>query len=144
VEKNQQKMVNKKILYIAAGIAIALIATLLLSMNNEEQQIQKTSYAEANSLLKQKLADHEISMSSPIILREPDDIKQYCTFFTSEETQKNIEYCTSTELKDKDGKFLGNVHMVGSSDEPKIVLVLIQTDPLMSQIDSVKLVLFKI
>jgi hypothetical protein len=28
--------------------------------------------------------------------------------------------------------------MVGSSDEPKIVLVLVQVDPFMSQIDSVK------
>lgn len=133
-------MINKKIPYIAAGIAIILIAAVLLSTNDEVQQIQKTSYAEANSLLKQKLAEHEISMSSPIKLQEPDDIKQYCTFFTNAEKQKNIEYCTSTELKDKDGKFLGNVHMVGTSDEPKIVLVLIQTDPLMAQIDSVKTV----
>ncbi len=132
-------MINKKILYIAAGIVIVLIATILLPINNEGQQIQKTSYLEANSLLKEKLAEHEISMSSPIKLQEPDDIKQYCTFFTNAEKQKNIEYCTSTELTDKDGKFLGNIHMVGSSDEPKIVLVLIQTDPLMSQIDSVKI-----
>lgn len=132
-------MINKKIPYIAAGVAIVLMASVLLLLNNGGQQIQKTSYVEANSLLKQKLAEHEIFMSSPIKLQEPDDIKRYCTFFTSEEKQKNIEYCTSTELNDKDGKFLGNVHMVGSSDEPKIVLVLIQTDPLMSQIDSVKI-----
>ncbi|MGQ0771180.1 MAG: hypothetical protein ACT4NT_00190 [Nitrososphaerota archaeon] len=131
-------MINKKILYTAAGIAIVLIAIVLLSANNEGRQIQKISYVEANSLLKEKLAEHEISMSSPIKLQTPDDIKQYCTFFTDAEKQKNTEYCTSTELTDRDGQFLGNIHMIGSSDEPKIVLVLIQTDPTMSQIDSVK------
>ncbi|MGI0004401.1 MAG: hypothetical protein ACREAX_03790 [Candidatus Nitrosotenuis sp.] len=80
-------------------------------------------------------------MSSPIKLQEPEDIAKYCTFFTSEEKQKLVEYCTSTELKDKAGRFLGNVHMVGSPSEPKITIVLIQTDPFMSQIDSVKIVL---
>ncbi len=79
-------------------------------------------------------------MSSPIRLDAPEDIAKYCTFFTSEEKQKDIKYCTSTELNDSAGRFLGNVHMVGSPDKPKIAITLIQTDPFMSQIDSVKTV----
>ncbi len=42
-----------------------------------------------------------------------------------------IEYCTSTELTVGD-EFLGNIHMVGLADDPKVVLVLLQADPSMS------------
>ncbi len=77
-------------------------------------------------------------MSSPIRLQTKDEIQKYCSFFADSEKQKLVEYCTSTELKDGNGKFLGNIHMVGLKDIPQMVLVLIQTDPYMSQIDSVK------
>jgi hypothetical protein len=137
VTQNQQKM-NKKIIYIVSVIAIILIASAVLLLNNDVPQVQVNRYADDNLLLKQKLAEHGISMSSPIKLQNPDDITQYCSFFTDEEKQKDIEYCTSTEIKDEGGKFLGNIHMVGSAHEPKIVMVLIQTDPFMSEIDSVK------
>jgi hypothetical protein len=80
-------------------------------------------------------------MSSPIKLQKQEDIKRYCSFFTSEEKQKLVQYCTSTELKDEKGNFLGNIHMVGSYDEPKIILVLIQVDPFMSQIGDVKTII---
>jgi hypothetical protein len=136
VKQNQQKM-DKKILYIALGI-VAVVIVLVLLLNNSEQQVQTNQYVDDNLLLKQNLAELGISMSSPIKLQNPDDIQQYCSFFTSDEKQKTVEYCTSTEIKDENGKFLGNIHMVGSSDAPKTVMVLIQTDPLMSEIDSVK------
>ncbi|MEM4253569.1 MAG: hypothetical protein QXE84_08610 [Candidatus Nitrosotenuis sp.] len=77
-------------------------------------------------------------MSSPIKLQKQEDIKQYCTFFTNQEIQKLTEYCTSTEITDRSGIFLGNIHMVGSTYQPKIILTLIQTDPQMSQIESVR------
>jgi hypothetical protein len=135
----QQKMTNKKLLYLAAGIAAASVISALAIINNNEENTQKFSgYDDVNKILKQELSKHDISMSSPVKLQRQEDIQKYCTFFTSEEKQNLVQYCTSTELKDSDGKFLGNVHMVGSSDEPKIVLVLIQVDPFMSQIDSVK------
>lgn len=135
-------MVNKKILYIAIGIAAASIISVLAVVNNDEGNVQKFSvYDDTNKLLKQKLLEHNISMSSPIKLQEQEDVAKYCSFFTNEEKQKLVQYCTSTELKDKDGKFLGNIHMVGSPDEPKIILVLIQADPFMSQISSVKAII---
>jgi len=98
----------------------------------------ESKYVTANSLLKQKLAENQIQMSSPIKLSDPKDVEKYCSFFTSEEKQQLVQYCTSTELKDQNGVFLGNIHMVGTKDEPKIALALIQTDDSASNLDSVK------
>jgi hypothetical protein len=133
--KKPTKMIGKKTLYgAAAAVAILAIAALFLTT----EQTPHTTYLEYNSLLKQNLADKQISMSSPIKLQKQEDIERYCTFFTSQEKQKLIEYCTSTEITDSSGGFLGNIHMVGPPNEPKVILTLIQTDPQISQIDSVK------
>lgn len=131
---------RKKILYvgIAAAIAIASISVILYNTMTVPPSVSTSAYVENNLALKQKLSEQGISMSSPIRLQTKDEIQKYCSFFADSEKQKLVEYCTSTELKDGNGKFLGNVHMVGLKDVPQMVLVLIQTDPYMSQIDSVK------
>jgi hypothetical protein len=133
---------NKKIFYAGIIVAIAIVSVLAVSFSikTASQNVSTSQYLEHNMILKQKLSESEISMSSPIQLRTPDEIKQYCSFFADDEKQNLVEYCTSTELKDKNGEFLGNVHMVGLKDIPQMVLVLIQTDPSMLQIDSVKTV----
>jgi hypothetical protein len=131
---------NKKILYVGIAVAIAIISISVVSFSTKTTSLNAftSKYLENNLVLKQKLAEHGISMSSPIRLQSPDDIKKHCSLFADSEKQKLVEYCTSTELKDKDGNFLGNIHMVGLKDYPQMVLVLIQTDPFMSQIGSVK------
>lgn len=132
----------KKIIPIASAGAIAVVIGLIVFLQTPatEPVLEKTGskYVEVNLLLKQKLAEHQIKMSSPIKLSEPGDVEKYCSFFTSEEKQQLVQYCTSTELKDQNDAFLGNIHMVGTEDEPKIVLALIQTDNSTSQFDSVK------
>ncbi|HXG74906.1 MAG TPA: hypothetical protein VNK44_08845 [Candidatus Nitrosotenuis sp.] len=128
-------MIDKKIIYGAAGAAAAIIMVALFLTTG---QTPHTQYLEYNSLLKEKLADRQILMSSPIRLQKQEDVEKYCTFFTSQDLQKLAEYCTSTEIKDHSGRFLGNIHMVGSPYEPKVILTLIQTDPQMTQIESVK------
>ena len=60
------------------------------------------------------------------------------SFFSDENLQKSVQYCTSTELIDSDGKFIGNIHMIGDSDFPFAVLGVMQTDPFMSELNSVK------
>jgi hypothetical protein len=95
------------------------------------------SYVDSNSLMKSSLASKGISMSSPIKL-SGGSIAKYCTFYSNVEKQNSIEYCTSTELKDSNGKFLGNIHMIGSMDSPDAVLGVIQTDPFMTSLDSIK------
>jgi hypothetical protein len=95
------------------------------------------SYTDSNSIMKSSLASKGISMSSSIKI-SGDSIAKYCTFFSDKDKQNSIKYCTSTELKDSDGKFLGNIHMVGSMDSPNAVLGVIQTDPYMSSLDDIK------
>lgn len=128
-------MINKKILYGAAGAAAIVISSVLFLTTEQTPHVQ---YLEYNLLLKEKLADKQISMSSPIKLQKQEDIEQYCAFFTNQEIQKLTEYCTSTEITDHSGNFLGNIHMVGSPYKPKIIMALIQTDPQMTQLESVK------
>ena len=133
---------RKRILYVGMAIAVAAILVSIMSFNSvaTPPSASTSKYLDDNLILKQKLADQGISMSSPIRMQTQDEIKKYCSFFADAEKQKLVEYCTSTELKDKSGKFLGNIHMVGLKDVPQMVLVLIQTDPNMSQIDSVKMI----
>ncbi len=98
------------------------------------------TYDDSNSKLKQKLEFFDISMSSPIKLINRNYLEEFCTFFENEELQNQVDYCTSTELRDSEGKYLGNIHMVGSRQMPKIILALIQTDPFWKNLDDVKTV----
>ena len=124
---------------IVAGIIVALLGqSAVLPTPTKQESISDTKYVEANLLLKEKLAEKQIQMSSPIKVGTSEGIKKYCTFFSSPEKQKLIQYCTSTELKNQNGTFLGNVHMVGDKDSPGAILTLIQTDKSMSNLDTVK------
>jgi hypothetical protein len=138
--------VNKKnYLYIGIGIAIfAIMIGIFFGMSNNVPIVQESfpelefTYTDANSKLKESLSSHGVSMSSPVKLSTTKDIEKYCYFFEDKNKQSQIEYCTSTELKNSEGEFLGNIHMVGSKQMPKVVLAVIQTDPFMKNIDDIK------
>lgn len=124
---------KKAIPIIIAGLIAGIGVLVFLQAPAESPEIEKTIetpslYVLSNLALKERLAEQHIQMSSPVKLSNQEDIKKYCSFFTSEERQQAIQYCTSTELKDADGAFLGNIHMVGTVNEPKIVMALIQTE----------------
>ena len=125
---------NKKILITVIsliGIAIIVGVFLIPKAEEKESETLSVSYTQTNKDLKSELSMHEISMSSALMLNG-FSIEKYCTFFSDESIQNAIEYCTSTELLDSDGKYLGNIHMVGVSDSPKYVIGIIQADPQMS------------
>jgi len=130
--------VKKKIfLYIGIAIvAISVVAGVSLISNDGDKKFNALSlpeleftYDASNLKLKEKLAIFDISMSSPIKLINRNFLEEICTFFKNEELQNQVEYCTSTELKDSEGNFMGNIHMVGTRQLPKIVLVVIQSNP---------------
>ncbi|MFB5618628.1 MAG: hypothetical protein ACE5RE_03425, partial [Candidatus Nitrosomaritimum aestuariumsis] len=141
---------NKKTL-IPAGVGIGVIIVaiaLIASGNNETQTIQEpenqpstqsVSYIDTNKDLQSTLDLQQIRMSSPLKLNG-FSIEQYCTFFSDEALQKSIEYCTSTELLDSQGQYLGNIHMVGAPSQPWYVIGVIQTSPTVSQLDEIKAV----
>lgn len=139
-------MKNKILLPIVIGIGIMLILLGVTSSQPTGEPILREfseytklnlSYVDSNSVLKSTLASNGILMSSPLKFKG-DSIAQYCTFYQDEQKQNSISYCTSTELKDSKGKFLGNIHMVGSMDSPNAVLGVVQTDPHLSNLDSLK------
>ena len=139
-------MHKTKFLYIGISVAVLAIAvSLSFSLFNNDSELipeslpeLKFTYIESNAKLKESLASHGISMSSPVKLSTIKDIEKFCSFFADKNKQDQVDYCTSTELRDSDGEFLGNIHMVGSRNMPKIVLVLIQTDPFMQDLDEIK------
>jgi len=137
-------MQKKNFIYIGIGLAITVIIISLILLTNETESPTETiseldfTYEEANLQLKNDLEALGISMSSPINLINQNKLDEFCSFFSDEIKQKQVEFCTSTELKDSEGNFLGNIHMVGSRSMPKIVLAVIQTNPFMDNIDHIK------
>lgn len=135
---------NKKLLIgIIVAIIISLISVVfmfnLINTNNRQNMGLGFSYDGANSQLKTILLPQGIMMSSPLKI-SGDSIEKYCKFFDDESKQSLIKYCTSTELKNSDGKFLGNIHIVGSKENPELVIGIIQADPTMSQLDDTKII----
>lgn len=135
---------------IIAGIVVAIVIGIGVVLtydqylpkpsekNTEHIRGFNFTYSEMNSFLKNDLHSNSILMSSPVKIKDKELLEKYCKFFDDEKIQKLIQYCTSTELKDKNEKFLGNIHIVGAPDSPELVLVIIQTDPFMNQLNDIK------
>jgi hypothetical protein len=142
---------SKKYVYLgifgAAIAAVIIVITqfnILPVVNQDNQQSGQVafldfSYDEANSDIKSALVTYHINMTKPIRLSSQTDVRQYCNFLTDPKKQALVTYCTSTELKDNQG-FLGNVNMVGSPDVPGLVVVALQSNPMLTNYDDVKTV----
>jgi hypothetical protein len=141
-------MQKKIFTYIGITIVIlSIVISVSLTLKDDEEKFNTLSlpeleftYTESNLELKNNLELHGISMSSPLKLTTRSHLDEFCTFFENIELQNHVEYCTSTELRDPDGKYLGNIHMVGTKQMPKIILALIQSDPLMKNLEHVQIV----
>lgn len=121
----------KKIIPIIGGVA--LIAALLFIITETSDPIPSLDFTyDSNFEIKNKLETYEISMSNPLKIHG-DMINQHCNFFKDPQIQSKVEYCTSTELKDSTGNFLGNIHMVGNPTEPQLAMAVIQTSPFLSE-----------
>ena len=137
---------NKLIsLIIGVGIAVAFAVGASTGMFSDSASEQAPStldinYDLVNSNLKQSLDEKSISMSSPIEFSGQNTIEKYCTLFKDSQKQDLIKFCTSTELLDSDGNFLGNINVAGNASEPAFVVALLQMDPFLNQADTAKLV----
>lgn len=140
-------MKSRKYIPVVIGVAVAIAVIIFVISYNVKPETPKVdllsldfTYDEANSMLKQSLQSQGIAMSSPLRFPKQQDIEKWCNFFNDKEKQKLVEYCTSTEIKDQNGNFLGNIHMVGSPSAPKLVLVVLETNPTMDSINQIKTV----
>jgi hypothetical protein len=144
-------MKSKKYAYV--GIAAAAIVAVIIAITqfnvipavnestppSSQVAFLDFSYDEANSDIRSTLALNQINMTKPIRLSSQSDVRQYCNFLTDPTKQALVTYCTSTELKDKEG-FLGDVNMLGTPDVPGIVVVALQSNPTLSNYNDVKTV----
>ena len=133
---------NKKFpLSIISGTVVIFLLVILLLPTSEKlgDNSSSISYVETNKNIQTQLAMHNITMSSPLKINGLS-IEKYCTFFSDESIQDTLEYCTSTELLDSDGYYLGNIHIVGATNSPKYVIGVIQVDPTVSQLEEIKII----
>ena len=138
-------MKSKKYVSIGVGAVVVIIVTIFIIFYYEKPEPPKVdslaldfTYDEANAVLKQSLQSEEIIMSDPLRFQKQQDIEKWCNFFSDQEKQKLVEYCTSTEIKDQSGNFLGNIHLVGSPTAPKLVLIVLQSNPLLENLNQIK------
>ena len=132
---------NKKILspIIIVAVSIITISSLYFLNENDSFRVSEMnlSYDSSNTEIQSMLEKNGIGMSNPLKIKG-EQVDEYCQFFSDETLQNSIQYCTSTELIDSNGNFVGNIHMVGDLDSPFAALGVMQTDPFMSELDSVK------
>ena len=140
-------MKAKKSIYAGIGVVAVVAIIIVIYFTQHAQQTQKIevlgldfTYDEANSNMKDALQSQGISMSSPLKFSDQKDVEKYCNFFTDQDKQKLVQYCTSTEIKDAEGNFLGNIHMVGSSKSPGLVMAVLQSNPLLDNLSQIKTV----
>ncbi len=135
--------------YVSFGIGAVVVIVLIIFVisYNEKPETPKIdslsldfTYDKANSVVKQGLQSEGIEMSSPLRFPKQQEIEKWCKFFSDQEKQKLVEYCTSTEIKDQSGNFLGNIHLVGSPSAPKLVLVVLESNPMMDNMNQIKTV----
>lgn len=144
-------MKSKKYVYIGVGVATAIAAALVMTQLNLGNTGYTAStptgidaytldftYETVNSDLKSTLIGQDINMSKPLRFSTTADIYQYCNFLSNQTKQAMIQYCTSTEIKDTQGNFIGNLNMVGSNIAPVLVIATAETDPLFGNYKNIK------
>jgi len=134
-------MNRKIIIFSVIGIVIGMVVVLLLFQNTQPkiEMVSSEFTYDSNSDIKGSLEAHNITMSNPLKI-EGDRIDKYCSFFGDSSIQEKIKYCTSTELKDSTGNFLGNIHMIGNEQSPEMIMAVVQSDPFISQEDDLVLI----
>ena len=138
-------LMNKVVLIPSiAIIAIAILLSYVLMPDGDKlisssSNALSLSYIDTNKELQYDLDLFNIQMSSPLKLNG-FSIDKYCTFFSDELIQNSIEYCTSTELLNSEGQYLGNIQMVGSNAFPEYVIGVIQSDSSASQLEDIKII----
>ena len=78
---------------VAAYILTPTSSTVMVTQTDETfldnmSDVLNFTYTDANTKLKEVLAVEDISMSSPVILKEKTDIDKYCTFLKDKEKQR--------------------------------------------------------
>jgi hypothetical protein len=125
---------NKLILIPILLAIVVVVSVSLLSISEDPSQSQSKPIYEMGftyydvEKIKTSLAKQNIFMSTPAAITD-HTIDQYCPFFADGNTQRSVEYCTTTALLDSEGEPLGNINMGGNIDGPILALAIIDASP---------------
>ena len=133
---------HKKYVGFAIIPIVIIIIGISINFDNDNSDVEKfvdpySSYIILNKDIEDVLEIQGISISTPLKFTSKNAIDKYCSFFSDEKRQDLVKYCTSTELRDSNGIFLGNLHIVGDKEQ-STVIVIIQSDPYVSQKNEIK------
>ncbi len=131
---------NKKLFLIPIILGIAAVISLSLTFVSEEPSESQLIYDKGFTYydietIQMTLAEQNITVSTPVAVTD-HTVSQYCTFFENQLT-KTVDYCTTTNVLDSEGKTLGNINMGGDTNSPILAIANLETTNLESNRDDV-------
>ncbi len=133
---------NKKLFLIPIILGIVAVISLSLTFISEEpsESQSQSIYDEGFTYydietIQTTLAEQNITVSIPVAITD-HTVSKYCTFFENQLT-KTVDYCTTTNVLDSEGKTLGNINMGGDTNSPILAIANLETTNLESNQDDV-------
>ena len=133
---------NKKLFLIPIILGIAAVISLSVTFVSEESsESQSQSIYDGGftyydiETIQTTLAEQNITVSTPVAFTD-HTVSQYCTFFENQ-LPKTVDYCTTTNVLDSEGKTLGNINMGGDTNTPILAIANLETTTLESNQDDV-------
>jgi len=133
---------NKKLFLIPIILGVAAVISLSLTFVSEESSESQSPsiYDEGFTyydieIIQTTLAEQNITVSTPVAITDYT-LSQYCTFFENQ-LPKIVDYCTTTNVLDSEGKTLGNINMGGDTNSPILAIANLETTNLESNQDDV-------
>ena len=130
------KLMIAGIIAVAIGLIVIVAYSFPVEDNTSKVNPLTIQYSAINFELQKSLSENQLLMSNPIKISTPESILKYCNFF-SDSNINATQHCTSTEIKDSDGKFLGNIHMIGTTQQVSSIIIIAQADSSMNNLDSI-------
>jgi len=131
---------NKKLFLIPIILGVAAVISLSLTFVSEESSESQSIYDKGFTyydieIIQTTLAEQNITVSTPVAITD-HTVSKYCTFFENQ-LPKTVDYCTTTNVLDSEGKTLGNINMGGDTNSPILAIANLETTNLESNQDDV-------
>jgi len=133
---------NKKLFLIPIILGIAAVISLSVTFVSEESsESQSQSIYDGGftyydiEIIQTTLAEQNITVSTPVAITD-HTVSKYCTFFENQ-LPRTVDYCTTTNVLDSEGKTLGNINMGGDTNSPILAIANLETTNLESNRDDV-------
>ena len=133
-----------KLILISILIGIVVIGGVLFSLSDdtslpESKPIYDSGFTFYDvEKIQSALSLQNITMSTPTPITD-HTVNEYCMYFDGD-TQKTVQYCTTTAISNSDGNSFGNINMGGTVDGPVMALAIMDTSDAYSSKNDVSIV----